>query len=145
MLGHLHFTLFSKSKHILFQIHKHTPSAFVIILPEPAFDFVTCTTLFQAVWVQVQAVWMPGKEIWSSWVYKPIVFSLCPAHAAYGSFHGCWRAWLMGWRAAGLIFLMYSSWQGEVTWGKSKYIGDGRLRRIRQTATECAFMPKCFL
>lgn len=79
---------------------------------------------------------------WSSWVYKTIVFCLCPACAAYGSFHGCWRAWLMGRGAVGLVFLMCSTWQGEsealgeVTRGKSGYIGAGGRRRFHQTATE---------
>lgn len=79
---------------------------------------------------------------WSSRVYKTIVFCLCPACAAYGSFHGCWRAWLMGRAAVGLVLLMCSAWQGEsealgeVTRGKSGYIGAGGRRRFHQTATE---------
>lgn len=89
---------------------------------------------------------MPRKEIWSSWVYKIIVFSLCPAHAAYGSFHGCWRAWLMGWRAAVLMFLMYSAWQGErqflgeVAWGKSKC----KSLKTEEDLSDSDFMPERF-
>lgn len=137
MLGHRCFMPPPKSKHFLFQMHKHTPSPFAITLAKPAFWFCDLHCPFSSCWSPKLKRCECQERKSGALEYITPLFSLSAlpmphmAHFMAAGEPDWWAEEQPGWCFSRPAL-------GEVTRGKSKYIGDGRRRRNRRTASERA-------